>query len=99
VEATGGTSVRLMLENIPAENPSEESKAASEDKAILYKQAVELIRAEFSERDWQAFRGVVIEDKSTAEVAASLGVAPNVIYLAKSRVLRRLKEEFTGLID
>jgi RNA polymerase sigma-70 factor (ECF subfamily) len=34
-----------------------------------------------------------------AEVAAELGITLNAVYLAKSRVLRRLRAELHGLLD
>ena len=39
-----------------------------------------------------------MEDRSPAEVAAELGLSPNGVRQAKSRVLRRLKEELGELI-
>ena len=32
------------------------------------------------------------------DVAAELGLTVNAVYITKSRVLRRLREEFAGLI-
>jgi len=32
-------------------------------------------------------------------VAAALGITANAVYLAKSRVLRRLRRELEGLLD
>ena len=40
-----------------------------------------------------------VEGDAPADVAADLGVTPNAVYLAKSRVLRRLREEFASLAD
>jgi RNA polymerase sigma-70 factor (ECF subfamily) len=66
--------------------------------AILYRQAIELIRGEFSERDWQAFDLVVLREQSPRETAEMLQVSVNTVYLAKSRILRRLREEFAEAI-
>jgi hypothetical protein len=32
-------------------------------------------------------------------VAAELGISENAVYIARSRVLRRLREELDGLLD
>ena len=36
--------------------------------------------------------------KSVEQVAAELGLSVNAVYLAKSRVLRRLHQELDGLL-
>ena len=53
--------------------------------------ALELIRAEFEERTWQAFWRSAVEQQSTAEIAADLRLSPASVRQAKSRVLRRLR--------
>jgi RNA polymerase sigma-70 factor, ECF subfamily len=74
----------------PPDSDSGESDAAT---AGLYRRAYDLIRGEFEERTWQAFWRVAVEDQRPADVAAALGLSVNSVYLAKSRVLRRLHEE------
>ena len=59
----------------------------------------ELIQAEFTESTWQAFWRVVVEGQAPAEAGAALGLPTNAVYLAKARVLRRLREEFADLIE
>ena len=72
VVGTGGSDANLRLQTIPAESIAEEDPNPSrEEKAFLYRKAVDLIRSEFSERDWQAFYRVVIEDQSPHDVAAA----------------------------
>jgi RNA polymerase sigma-70 factor (ECF subfamily) len=48
---------------------------------------------------WQACWEFVVRDRPAAAVAAELGITVNAVYLAKSRVLRRLREELQGLLD
>ena len=52
----------------------------------------------FEERTWTAFWRVTIDNRSTADVAAELGISANAVRLAKSHVLRRLREEMGELI-
>ncbi|HZL89907.1 MAG TPA: sigma-70 family RNA polymerase sigma factor [Pirellulaceae bacterium] len=97
---SGGSDARERLERLSA-SPAEyadDPAMASQDDALLYRQLVEFIRNEFSDRDWTAFYRVVIDGIAPAEAAEELNVSVNVIYLAKSRVLRRVREEFAGLI-
>ncbi len=58
-----------------------------------------MIRGEFEERTWQAFYRVTVEGQAAKHVAENLGVTPSAVRLAKSRVLRRLREEMAGLED
>ena len=41
----------------------------------------------------------MMEDQTPAEVAQSLGISVNAVYIAKSRVLRRLRLELADLLD
>lgn len=58
-----------------------------------------LLQPEFEPTTWRAFQLLVLEGRPTAEVARELGISVNAVRLAKSRVLRRLRQEAAGLID
>ena len=60
---------------------------------------MELIEPEFESITWSAFRSLVLEGKRTSEVAADLVITVNAVRIAKSRVLRRFRQEVDGLID
>ena len=61
--------------------------------------ALRLIQAEFVPATWKAFWGVVVEGRPADAVAAELGITPNAVYLARGRVLRRLRAELAGLVE
>jgi RNA polymerase sigma-70 factor (ECF subfamily) len=68
-----------------------------EHDAHLTQRALELLEPEFKATTWQAFRRLV--DGATPDaVAAELGLTVNAVCIAKSRVLRRLREELAGLV-
>jgi RNA polymerase sigma-70 factor, ECF subfamily len=96
--AAGGTDANKRLEEVPTPPDELELSEAPADVAGVYHRAVRLVRDQFEERTWQAFWRVVIEDHSPTEVAAELGITANGVRQAKSRVLRRLKEEMGELI-
>jgi RNA polymerase sigma-70 factor (ECF subfamily) len=57
------------------------------------------LRSEFEEHTWRAFWRVAVDGQPAPEVAAELGMKPNAVRTAKSRVLRRLREELGDLVD
>ncbi len=91
----GGSDFQARLDQLPG-SASETTDAAAEAR-LLARRAADLVRAEFPEAKWQAFQRVVLEGQRPADVARDLNVSLNTVYLAKSRVLRRLREEFAGL--
>ncbi len=67
------------------------------DREVLRK-IVEIVQRESNPTHWQAFQMHVLEERPVAEVAEILGVTPNVVNLAKSRIRRRMEVEAAGLI-
>jgi RNA polymerase sigma-70 factor (ECF subfamily) len=65
----------------------------------LVKRALELMRAEFQPATWQACWRCVVDDRPAAEVARELGISTGAVYMAKSRVLSRLRKELENLVD
>jgi RNA polymerase sigma-70 factor (ECF subfamily) len=59
---------------------------------------LDLIRSEFAASTWSAFYRSTIDGVPLADVADELGLTHNAVCLARSRVLRRLREEARGLL-
>jgi RNA polymerase sigma-70 factor (ECF subfamily) len=95
--AAGGPEAAARLEEV-ADPLATSDKDEEQQIGQLYRRALEQVRAEFEERTWQAFWLVAIDDRPLAEVAGELGVTPGAIRQAKSRVLRRLKQEVGDLL-
>jgi RNA polymerase sigma-70 factor (ECF subfamily) len=57
------------------------------------------VEAEFQSTTIRAFRGQVLDGRSAAEVAETEEISVNAALIAKSRVLKRLRELGRGLID
>jgi len=70
-----------------------------EYRTHLVGRALRLMQAEFAEADWKACWRNVVEGVPAAEVAAELGLTVNQVYLAKSRILHRLRKELEELLD
>ncbi len=59
---------------------------------------LELVRAEFDPTDYEAFRRTALDELPAQAVAESLGVSRNAVYIARSRVLARLRAIGRGLM-
>jgi RNA polymerase sigma-70 factor, ECF subfamily len=57
------------------------------------------IQLEFQPASWRAFERHVQDGQTAAEVAEALGLSVNAVLIAKSRVLKRLREKAAGLVD
>lgn len=71
----------------------------AEYSRYLAQRALRLMQAHFQPTTWQACWQQVVEGRTAAEVAAALGISEGAAWVAKSRVLRRLQQEFQGLLD
>jgi RNA polymerase sigma-70 factor (ECF subfamily) len=71
----------------------------AEYRRLLVGRGLELIRQDFAEPTWRAFIGVMLQGKSASVVASELGLSENAVYLARHRVLTRLRQELDGLLD
>lgn len=60
---------------------------------------LEMIRPRFEAKTWLAFQRTVLEGFPVDEVAADLGMTPNAVFIAKSRVVHMLKEAGKGLLE
>jgi RNA polymerase sigma-70 factor (ECF subfamily) len=68
------------------------------DRHVL-RRLLELLEPEFTPPTWQAFCQLTLNARRAVDVAAELGTTVNAVLLAKSRVLRRLRQEARGLVD
>jgi RNA polymerase sigma-70 factor (ECF subfamily) len=98
-QASGGTDALLRINELSQDQPPVEDEDPPSELDALRQRALELVRAQVGERTWQAFWLVAVEGQAPAEVAARFGISPNGVRLSKSRVLRRLKEQFGELIQ
>lgn len=71
----------------------------TEYQVELTRRALRLMQAEFAPATWKACWETVVQGKSSSEVAQELGISENAVYIAKCRVLRRLRQELNGLVE
>jgi RNA polymerase sigma-70 factor, ECF subfamily len=97
LQAVGGSdawqNLQAVADPLAVEDVDEQAEVGQ-----LYRRAVEQVRGEFEERTWQAFWLTTIEGRFPDALVDVLGMTPAAIRQAKSRVLRRLKQEMGELI-
>jgi RNA polymerase sigma-70 factor (ECF subfamily) len=71
----------------------------AEYREVLLRRALELMQREFHPATWRACWEQVVQGRPAAEVARELGLSVNAVYVARSRVLRRLREYLDHLLD
>jgi len=77
----------------------EDAFGEEEYRQHLVKRALEIMQTDFSPKIWQACWEHVVKGRCAVEVAAELDIAVGTVYVAKSRVLCRLRQELEGLLD
>jgi RNA polymerase sigma-70 factor (ECF subfamily) len=86
------------LQSLEAQ-PSEEDES-DWDTAYhrrLFEAAAEQVRPEVRDSTWQAFWQTAWQDRDGAAVAQTLGMSVGAVYIAKSRVLARLRERIRAI--
>lgn len=103
VVAEGGSHANDLLSRVVDEidnvRLAEEESSELGEKAILMRQAMKMVQDEFSPRDWKIFWDIAVEDKDRQDTAKKYDVSDNVVYLAISRIRKRLKAVFEDLLD
>ena len=89
--AAGGTEMVELLHQQPARDGDSEW-FDQEFRRELFRWAAERIRGEFRESTWQAFWRTCVDGEEIAEVANRLKLSVGAMYVARSRVMARLKQ-------
>jgi RNA polymerase sigma-70 factor (ECF subfamily) len=98
--ATGDSAFREQVLDQLADPHSDLSRLwEREHDQHVARRLLALLEPEFEPSTWHAFRRVVLDGLKAAEAAAELGLSVNAVFIAKSRVLRRLRQEMAGLTD
>ncbi|MBW3596612.1 MAG: sigma-70 family RNA polymerase sigma factor [Planctomycetes bacterium] len=97
IRGRGGTSAQVALENQPGRSESLSAEFAREHRRQVLLWAAEQIRGEYRESTWQAFWRTCIVGRPIPDVAAELGVSVGNVYVARSRIIARLREKVQGI--
>lgn len=97
--AVGGSDFAGLIHQL-ADSDSGVSKIWDrEHDAHVTKYLLKEIQGEFSEKTWQAFQRFAMDGLSAEQVGKELDMSSNAVFIAKSRVLSRLRHRGRGMID
>lgn len=89
----------VMLDELEDEESAASRIWEQEHDQYVLNQLLRRIRHEFAPTTWAAFTGVALQGKPGQQVARELMITENAVYIARTRVMKRLKEEAAGFID
>ena len=95
-QASGDSATQALLDEQPA--PDSEEVWNQEHQRQLFAWAAEQVRGQFTEATWRAFWRTAVEGGDAAEVAKELGLSLGAVYIAKSRVQARLREQIQQIL-
>jgi len=96
---SGSTSVQLLLESQLAPEPSAAALFEAEYRMRLFLWASDEVKEEFTPTTFRAFWQTAVEARAAAAVAAELGLSVGAVYIARSRVLARIKKRIERVND
>lgn len=97
-QATGDSAALQLLDQLedPQSGLTEEWER-DHDRQVMAK-LLEQVQTQVAPQTWAAFRAVALQGRDEESVAQELGMTVNAVYVAKCRVLARLRREAEGLI-
>lgn len=71
----------------------------AEYQTYLIRRALDVMKAQFEPRLWQCCWDLMVNEMTAAEIGQKLSMTESAVYVAKFRVIRRLRQELDGLLD
>jgi RNA polymerase sigma-70 factor, ECF subfamily len=97
--ASGGSGATAALQQIADPDSDLNRRWDEEHDRYVLDCLLDLVEEEFEPATVRAFRRLALDGASGAETAEELGLSVAAVYVAKSRVLQRIRQEAEGLID
>ncbi len=96
--SAGGTTANFQLQQL-SDNPVNSEEVDQEYQRELFRWAAKNVQPEFEERTWLAFWRTAVEHSAIPVVAEEMGMTTGAVYIARSRVMQRLRETVTKYQD
>jgi len=95
--AVGDSGAQERLDAVPDREVDRDDDWDVEYQRRLSAKAMDAVKHEFQPNTWKAFWGTAVEGRGAQEVGTELKMTPGAVYVAKSRVLARLRDEVQRL--
>lgn len=96
VRGSGDTDVHRWLDQQQPSGDSSLSLWDWQQRRQIFAWAAERVRGQVRAATWQAFYRTSVQGEPVAEVAVDLGIREGMIYVARSRVMARLRKAVAG---
>ena len=95
----GDTDAQQQLNEVPQPGGLDASAQWDADyERQLFQYAANIVKQDFTDSTWQAFWKTAVDERPGKEVADEVGMTVAAVYLAKGRVMTRLKEQVKLLV-
>jgi RNA polymerase sigma-70 factor (ECF subfamily) len=91
--AIGGSGFSDLLEQNPLARVTSQAELRTSHRQELFSWAAERVKEMVKPVTWQAFWMTAVDDREPEAVAAELNLTVGAVYIARSRVLMRLRSE------
>src|SRR5207248_6771864 len=96
---SGNTETHRLLEQYPASEAGLDAEWEAEWQRRLFDWASTQVQQQVTAATWQAFWRTAVDGLPARQVAADLGLTLAAVYLARSRVVGRLRELMQSVED
>jgi RNA polymerase sigma-70 factor (ECF subfamily) len=97
-QAAGSGDTRILGELLEHPAPIEEDPADEREyRQCVFRWAAERMRCKFQPSTWQAFWSTYVDGERCEDVAERLHMSIEAVYMARSRVLARLRQKIREL--
>lgn len=96
--AAGGSTVQQQLAESPDPLAGEDWSTDAMAQQTVLKRALDLMKVEFREHTWRAFWMSAMDGRTTDEICQELDMKPGAVRQARSKVRKRLAEEFGDIV-
>lgn len=90
---TGLSAVADRLNEVADDDPETTAELRLETQRELFRRVAQQIRGDFAPATWRMFWETEVNGRSVADVAVMLGRSAGAVYLARCRVMKRLREQ------
>lgn len=92
----GGSQFIEVLNSV-ADEPDKELVHRYEHEFVVW--AAEQVKEEFIATSWAAFWATIIEGREVSEVAAELNISAGSIYMSRSRIMTRIRQQVEEVLQ